>query len=556
MLPGDGRNSAPKRSRRSPWEKCRVYGDLLIHNGPILTMDPARRQVNALAIRAGRVIALGDDIAAIKQAAGAGAQVIDLKGRTATPGLNDAHAHPMLTGWALSTLNLNTPPNHGIADIVALVRADTKRKAPGKWIVGLGYDQARLSEQRHPTRHDLDAISPDHPVLLIRSCIHIGVANSRALELAGITAATPNPDGGTIDRDERGEPTGVLRESAFAQLRVLSGEADEDELEDLLKLAGADFLSNGVTSVVEAGIDRPDELRAYQRLRRSGGLPIRTYLMMMIDQMLDPMSDLGLQTGFGDEWLRIGPAKLFSDGSIGGRTARMSQPYEGEAENVGLWMLPPADLEAKVLRAHKAGFQVGIHAIGDAAIDLVLDAYEEAMIADPRADPRHRVEHCSIINEATIARIARLGVIPIPGTSFLYHFSDAYLQNLGMDRIRYAYGMASFLRHGVVAAASTDAPVVPTSAVIGLQTMVTRKDSGGRAIWAEEAISLDDALRAYTVNGAFASFEETIKGSFKPGMLGDVTIFETDLHQTPVDEIGAVKIDYTVTDGNVAFARD
>jgi predicted amidohydrolase YtcJ len=233
----------------------------------------------------------------------------------------------------------------------------------------------------------------------------------------------------------------------------------------------------------------------------------------------------------------------------------MSQPYEGEAENVGLWMLPPSELKAKVLRAHKAGFQVGIHAIGDAAIDLVLDAYEEAMKADPRPDPRHRVEHCSIINEATIERIARLGAIPIPGTSFLYHFSDAYLQNLGRKRIRYAYGMASFMRHGVIAAASTDAPVVPTSAVVGLQTMVTRKDRQGREIWPEEAISLDDALRAYTVNGAYASFEETIKGSFRSGMIGDVAIFETDLHQTPVDELAAVQVDCTIADGNIVYER-
>lgn len=532
-----------------------MYGDVFLHGGPILTMDRDRPRVNALAIRAGRVVDLGDDVASIKAAAGPKAEVIDLRGRTATPGLNDAHAHPMLTGWALSTLNLNTPPNDSIRDIVDLVRGAAATKGPGKWIVGLGYDQARLAEQRHPTRRDLDAVSPDHPVLLIRSCIHIGVANSKALELAGINASTPNPAGGTIDRDEHGEPTGVLRESAFSQLRVLSGEASEDELVELLKVAGKNFLSNGVTSSVEAGIDRPEELRAYQRLRRAGELPIRTYLMMMIDQMLDPMTEIGLQTGMGDEWLRIGPAKLFSDGSIGGRTARMSQPYEGEAENVGLWMLPPSELKAKVLRAHKAGFQVGIHAIGDAAIDLVLDAYEEAMTADPRPDPRHRVEHCSIINEATIERIARLGAIPIPGTSFLYHFSDAYLQNLGRERIRYAYGMASFMRHGVIAAASTDAPVVPTSATVGLQTMVTRKDRQGREIWPEEAISLDDALRAYTVNGAYASFEERIKGSFKPGMIGDVAIFETDVHQTPVDELAAVQIDCTITDGNIVHER-
>jgi predicted amidohydrolase YtcJ len=277
--------------------------------------------------------------------------------------------------------------------------------------------------------------------------------------------------------------------------------------------------------------------------------------MMIIDEMLAPMTEIGLRTGMGDEWLRIGPAKLFGDGSIGGRTARMRRPYEGQAENVGLWMLPPAELKQKVLRAHRAGFQVGIHAIGDAAIDLVLDAYEEAMRAHPRPNPRHRVEHCSIIDEATIARIARLGVVPIPGTSFLYYFRDAYVQNLGYDRIRYAYGMASFAKHGVIAAASTDAPVVSTSATIGLQTMLTRRDIAGNEIWPEEAIDLDAALRSYTVNGAYASFEEGIKGTLKPGMIGDVTVFETDLRGVAPAELGQVRVDYTITDGNVAYHR-
>ena len=428
-------------------------------------------------------------------------------------------------------------------------------KAPGQWIVGRGYDQARLAEQRHPTRHDLDAVSPDHPVLLIRACHHIGVANSLALALAGVTAATPDPPGGTIDRDEHGEPTGVLRETAFEQMRVTIGAPTEDEIAAALVLGGKAFLASGVTSTAEAGISRPEQLRAYQRLRRDDLLPVRTYLMMMIDETLDDLVSLGVRTGLGDDWLRIGPAKLFSDGSIGGRTARMRRPYEGETENVGLWMMPILDLKAKVLKAHRAGFQVAIHAIGDSAIDLVLDAYQEAMSDDPRPDPRHRIEHCSIVDEATIARIARLGVIPIPGTSFLYHFRDAYLQNLGYDRVRYAYGMASFTRHGVIAAASTDAPVVPTNALIGFQTMMTRQDVSRTEIWPEECVSLDDAIRAYTVNGAYASFEESIKGTLAPGMLGDITVYETDLRGVAASEIGKVQIDYTITDGRVAYQR-
>jgi hypothetical protein len=531
-----------------------MSGNLVLVNGRILTMDPERPEVTAVAILGGRIAAVGSD-AEVRAAVSPRVETMDLRGRTATPGLNDAHAHPMGVGHALSDLNVATPPNASIRDIAELVAAETRRRAPGTWIIGRGYDQARLAEQRHPTRHDLDPISPSHPVLLLRACHHIGVANSRALELAGISASTPDPDGGTIDRDEHGEPTGVVREAALQIVRAAIGEPTEQQIAEALGRAGREYLASGVTSVTEAGIRRPEELRAYQRLHQDGKLPVRTYLMMMIDETLDAMISLGIQTGFGDDWLRIGPAKLFSDGSIGGRTARMHQPFVGEPDNVGLWMMPPEQLKEKVRRAHAAGFQVGIHAIGDAAIDLVLDAYEEAMTAHPRPNPRHRIEHCSIIDERILRRIAHLGVIPIPGTSFLYYFRDAYVQNLGYERLRYAYGMASFARHGIVAAASSDAPVVPLTPAIGLQTMMTRRDAKGREVWPEEAVGLDAALRAYTVNGAYASFEEHKKGMLRPGMLGDVTVFETDLQRVAPEEIGTVKVDCTITEGRIAYDR-
>jgi predicted amidohydrolase YtcJ len=315
------------------------------------------------------------------------------------------------------------------------------------------------------------------------------------------------------------------------------------------------LLAQGVTSTAEAGIDRPEELRAYQALWRRGELPVRSYLMMIIADALDELIEVGVQTGFGDARLRIGPAKLFSDGSIGGRTARMRKPYVGQPDNVGLWMQDPDEMKRLVRKAHSAGFQVGVHAIGDAAIDLILDAYEEAQTADPRPNPRHRIEHCSIVDLATIDRIKRLGVVPIPGTSFLYYFRDAYVQNLGMDRIRHTYGMRSFADRGVVAAASTDTPVVPPSATIGLQTMMTRTDIGGAVVWPDEAVTLDEALRAYTVNGAFASFEEGIKGVLAPGMIADVAVFETDLDAVPALEIGSVRVDHTIIDGNVVYSR-
>jgi predicted amidohydrolase YtcJ len=276
---------------------------------------------------------------------------------------------------------------------------------------------------------------------------------------------------------------------------------------------------------------------------------------MMLDETLDDLVSLGIRTGFGDAWVRIGPAKLFSDGSIGGRTARMHAPYEGQPDNHGLWMMPPEDLKAKVRRAHDAGFQVGIHAIGDAAIDLVLDAYEEAQLANPRPDPRHRIEHCSIVDDRILGRIRDLGVVPIPGTSFLRYFRDAYVNNLGEWRIGQAYGMRSFARFGIIAAASSDAPVVPVDALAGVQTMVTRRDILGRPCNPEEAVPLEDALRAYTVNGAYASSEEEIKGTLRPGLLGDVTVFETDLFAVDPVDLAAVRVDCTIVEGEVVYER-
>ncbi|MCO5221597.1 MAG: amidohydrolase [Thermomicrobiales bacterium] len=527
-----------------------MSNNLLLVNGRFKTMNPAQPTAEAVAMQNGIIIAVGsnDDARAV---ADRNSDVLDLGGRTATPGLNDAHAHPMMLGMSLDDLPIASPPVESIAQIVSMVAGAAERRPNGRWIIGRGYDQARLRDQRHPTRADLDAVSPHHPVLLFRACHHIGVANSAALALAGIDESTGDPDGGQIDRDEAGMPTGVVRETALGLVQEAIAEPTGSDLERYIERGLRAFQTAGVTSTVEAGIDRPEELRAYQSLWRAGSLPIRTYLMMIIAETLDEMIELGIQTGFGDPWLRIGPAKLFSDGSIGGRTARMRTPYARQADNVGLWMQEPNEMKRLVRKAHSAGFQVGIHAIGDAAIDLILDAYEEAQTADPRPDPRHRIEHCSIVDVEIIDRIARLGVVPIPGTSFLYYFRDAYLQNLGMERIRHTYGMRTFADHGVVAAASTDAPVVPPNPMTGIQTMMTRTDQDGHPTWPEEAIGLDEALRAYTVNGAWASFEEGIKGTLEPGKLGDVTVFDTDLDTVAAGEIGQVRVDHTIIDGTI-----
>ena len=301
-------------------------------------MDPERPIADAALFQFGRIVAVGslDEVATLQVGA---VDTIDLKGRLASPGLNDAHAHIMMTGFAQAQISIAPPQVSSIATIKQLVAERAANTPRGQWIVGQGYDQATLDEQRHPTRHDLDEVAPNHPVILWRSCHHIAVANSRALELANITSTTPDPADGAIDRDECGEPTGVLRESVATLVGQAQGDPTEDDYAEALRLGGLEFRRNGFTSATEAGIKFPEQLRAYQRLWRNGELPLRSYLMMIIDDTLDALTSLGVQTGMGDDWLTIGPAKLFSDGSIGGRTARVRRPYEGQEDNFGIWML-------------------------------------------------------------------------------------------------------------------------------------------------------------------------------------------------------------------------
>lgn len=530
-------------------------GSIVLVNGHVLTCDPRRPVARAVTIRNGRIAAVGDDGEALAEKA-PGGPVIDLGERTAVPGFNDAHCHPMGLGFAAGEVDTRPDSVEDIGELVGAVRRRAAATPPGDWVTAHGYDDARLAEGRHPTRDDLDAATTDHPVLLARACHHVAVANTKALERAGITAKTPDPEGGAIDRDHRGEPNGVLREAALDPLRAAIPEPTVEEIEGALKRAADLYHASGVTSVADAGIRRPEEIEAYQRLRERGEPGLRAYLMVIVDALLEPLSRAGLRTGFGDEWLRIGPAKLFLDGSIGGRTARMQEPYEGEPDNHGLWMQDPDEMRRKIKQAHSLGWQCTAHAIGDAAIDLLLDAYDEAQAESPRPDTRHRVEHCEFVTDAAVfERIRRLGCVPVPGTTFLHDFRPLYVQNLGEDRLRYANAMRSFADYGIVAAASSDAPVVAHEPLVGIRTMMTRRGFDGEPAFPEEAVGFEEAVRAYTWAGAYASFEEGVKGSLAPGKLGDVAVLGANVRGVAPEEVSEVGVDMTVLGGEVVYGE-
>ncbi len=528
-------------------------GDLILTNGHIVTSDPAQPVAEAVAIRNGIIAAVGSNADTLTERR-PGTEVIDLRGRTATAAFNDAHCHPMNVGFAAAAVSARPEDTTSINQLVARIRERAASQPTDRWIRARGYDDARFDERRHPTRADLDAAAPEHPVIVVRACGHVAVANTVALQRAGVTATSVDPEGGVIDRDEHGEPTGILRETAMRAVYNAIPQPTVAEIAEALDRCTALYHAVGVTSVAEAGIHRPEEMTAYQALHDRGSGGLRTYLMMMVDEMLDALEGTGIRTGFGDARLRIGPAKLFLDGSIGGRTARMHHPYLGEAENVGLWMQTPNAFKTKFKRAHDLGWQCCAHAIGDAAIDLLLDCYEEAMAANPRPDARHRIEHCEFITDtAVFDRIKRLGCVPVPGTTFLRDFRPVYVQNLGPERLRYANAMRTFIDKGIVAAASSDAPVVTISPLAGIETMMTRRDFAGEQAFAEETISFEEAVWAYTWAGAYASFEECIKGSLTPGKLGDVTVLNADARTVDPDDIAEMTVDYTVMDGEIVY---
>jgi len=529
-----------------------VPGGLILTGGRLITADPELPEAEAIAIRGGIIVAVGSNADALAFRA-PGVEVIDLKGRTVLPAFNDAHCHPMAIGLAAGQVDVSPYEAPDIGTLLGRIRDRAASTPPGRWILARGYDDTRLAERRHPSREELDRAAPHNPVLITRACLHVGAANTQALREAGITRDTPDPPGGTIDRDSRGEPTGVVREAALEMARRAVPKPTVDELEDALRRAAEIYHSHGVTSVAEAGVRRPEEMEAYQRVRESGGpLLLRTYLMVILDEMLEEFSGTGLRTGFGDDLLRLGPAKIFLDGSIGGHTARMREPYAGEPGNRGLWMQDPEEMKRKIRRAHALGWQCTAHAIGDASIDLLLDAYEEALAENPRRNTRHRIEHCEFVTDPQVFdRIARLGCVPVPGTTFLHDFRPLYDASLGRDRLRYANAMRSFIEHGIVAAASSDAPVCSVDPLLGIRTMMTRRDFAGEEAFPEESISFEEAVYAYTAAGAYASFEEHIKGSLSPGKVGDVTVLGADVRQVKPEEIPEIGVDLTVMAGEV-----
>lgn len=524
----------------------------ILYNGHIRTLDDARPVVSALAISRERVLAAGSDDE-IRALAGAGTIQQDLNGRHVVPGMTDAHIHWQMLTQALQNVQLyNLPSKQAALDRIA---ERARLTPPGQWIGGFGWLQDDWEDRRFPTARDLDAVAPDHPVYLVSRSGHAAWVNSLALRLSGVDASTPDPDGGEIARDASGAPSGILLEgTAMNLVERHIPEPMVEELATQMRATQAKALSLGITGIHD--FDDQECFAALQIMRERGDLGLRV-VKNFNKQYLDAVLEIGLRRGFGDDWIRLGSLKIFADGAIGPRTAAMIAPYDGEPDNYGIVVTDREEMVELVSRASAAGFASTIHAIGDRAVHDVLDVYEsvrreEAARGEARATRRHRIEHVQLIHPDDVDRLAQLGIIasmqPIHATSD-YPVADRYWG----ARTPYSYNPRLQLDRGVVVAFGSDSPVEPMGSLIGIHAAVTRQradGSPGADGWNPAArLSVDEALRGYTIGAAYAAGMEDRLGRLAPGYLADLVVLDRDLYAIPPTEILAAQVVGTMVGG-------
>jgi predicted amidohydrolase YtcJ len=525
----------------------------LITNGTILTMDSEQPTAEAIAVIGDRIVAVGNR-EMVEASLPRQYTTLDLGGGTCLPGFNEAHNHMIGYGTALGHVEAGFPAVRSIEDIKRNV-AERARSVPARtWIQGRGYDDNKLDEKRHPNRIDLDEAAPDHPVVIVNGSGHLCAVNTKALQLAGVDANTPDPEGGHIVRDEHGEATGVLHETAQQLVRgVIPASTLDDHIAALERCNNA-YVAAGITSSQDAKSDDPLHLEAYQRAVQSGQLKLRTS-MMVHHNLLDHLVGTGIKQGFGNDKLRVGPIKIFIDGSLIGRTAAVSQPFleDPRDDNTGLLMMSEEEFQNIVWRAHSAGFQIAVHAIGDRGIEIVLDAYQKALDQLPRADHRHRIEHCGILRPDLIDRIATMGALAVSQPVFITEYGDGFIRHLGLNRTQLTYPFRTLLDAGIKLVFSSDCPVASFEPLKSIEVSVTERTGSGQSYALEEAISVEEALELYTVAGAYSTFEEHKKGKIKEGMLADFAILDTDPRQVDPDAISQIPVRQTIIGGESVY---
>jgi predicted amidohydrolase YtcJ len=533
-----------------------LNADLLLRNGNIITMDAVHKMATAMAIRDGKILAAGNDDT-LAGCASARTKIVDLQKHTVTPGLIDVHTHAM--EWAKGILrgqiDATFPKVHAIADIVQVINRRAAALQPGQWIVGAGWDDSKLAEHRYITRQDLDSAAPGNPVYLDHVSGHLAAVNSAALRLAGIGKQTPDPQGGVIERDQAGDPTGILKDTAMFLVTSLLPKDLVDINIRAAQLVSQKAAELGLTTIHDIFLST-DEIRGYQDAYQRGWLKIRVQMSPQIGSQADSekLAQMGVHTGFGDDFLKFGAAKMFADGGMGARTIGIYPPgVIGEPDNLGVLRWKPEEMQKAHLTAASAGWQLETHAIGDRAIDEVLDSYAAVITQLRLKDPRFRIVHAGISTPAIQKRMRALHVVVDGNPPFVYWIGSWFLK-YGPERVRWSYPAKSYIDNGIIEAAGSDVPVTPISPWWGIWSAVVRRDlQSGKVLASEERITVEQALTLYTRNGAYAGFEEDKKGILSPGKLADFIVVDRDLLSVPTDELKDVKVLRTYVGGQQIY---
>ncbi len=510
--------------------------DVLLTNGRIYTGTGFDRTASSVSVLSGRIAEIGE------VSRGPKTEIIDLGGRTVIPAFIDSHTHFCSYGLSLSSINLD-----GVAPIeeaLERIRRFVEGKKPGEWIRGLGWDQNLWG--RWPNRQELDRVAPLNPVVLTRKDVHLLWVNTLAIDAVGWNASTPNPEGGQIDRDRTtGELTGVIRERAMEMFRDRIPPPSREEWIESIRVATSNFHRFGITSAHT--MEGPDEFKTLAYLNQTEGLGIRFHTLIARNS-LDEFVSNGIRTGFGDEFLRVGPLKIFLDGTLGSQTAEMLRPFEG-TDNFGITYTNDDELESLVDRATSSGVSVAMHAIGDKAVRRAIDHFERL----PASHLRHRIEHVQLIDPADLERVGKLDLIA--SVQPIHLSSDVRIahEHWG-DRSRWAYAFKSLRKHGMKLAFGSDCPVESPAVIPSIKVARNRQSLDGEDFFTEEALPIREVLQAFTIGGAYASGEEAIKGSIDIGKLADMIVLSED----PLDtsNVGNIEVLRTLFAGKTVYSEE
>ena len=532
--------------------------DIIFYNGRINTLDEAGTVHSAVGITNGKIAALGSDDE-LRRFSGAKTDGIDLNGAVMFPGFMEAHNHLTIYGYLLEGMDLSAKKARKMDDIISLVKAETKKTPPGSWIKGSRYAEYFLAENRHPTRNDLDQVSPDHPVIIFHTSFHACVLNSLALEQIGINSETPSPQGGIIEKDpDTGQPTGLLHDQAmmdvfnklfFADLETMGA----SKRIELCSKATENFAKLGLVFAGDALVV-PQTLNMYQETLAANRLKIRIYTMNYT-LTAEALTGSQIKTGFGSDRLRIGPIKIFADGGMSNRTAAVSKPFLTPPYDKGLKIQSREELIEKVKGYHALRYQIAIHAQGDEGIGDTLDAFEAVLGSKSDNPLRHRIEHGGCMYPDLLKRAADMNILVSVQPVFFGELGDGWIEAFGPELANQLYPFKSMLKAGIQIGGSSDCPVSELDPRIGLRDAVLRQTPSGEKLSPHEALTMDEAIRLYTQGSAYLSFDEANNGTIEPGKRADFTVMAADPRDVNPEEVPAIPFTMTVVDGEVVWSE-